>query len=344
MRRNLPRFRLAAFLGVTFLCVGAMGEPPAKIKPWLTSEQEWQRDTDKQIIALGKRGAFDDTHIFAPMVAHEKGAFQLWYCGSTGRVAERVFHMGLATSGDGRLFKKHADNPVYHYGDGKHSVLTPALLRNPDGTTLRENGRLRMWFSSTWFAGGNGLHTLHEATSADGLRWSLSSPSLLKHVYSPTVIKTGDTFQMWYTDVSVGQWQFRHATSRDGSKWTVTKEPILKIDQPWESKRLFYPHVIKLNGVYLMWYGSYWTSRGNTTALGLAASLDGKTWHKHPSNPVFTPDPERLWESHYTTSHCVMRLPDGSLRLWYASRKAPPFTNKYFAINTAVWKNPPHVR
>ena len=90
-----------------------------------------------------------------------------------------------------------------------------------------------------------------------------------------------------------------------------------------------------------MWYGSYWTGRRNTTALGLAASVDGETWHKHPRNPVFTPDPARPWESHYTTSHCVMRLPDGSLRLWYASRKAPPFNNKYFALNTAVWKNPP---
>ena len=30
-------------------------------------------------------------------------------------------------------------------------------------------------------------------------------------------------------------------------------------------------------------------------------------------------------------------MPDGSLRIWYASRKKPPFVNKYFAINTAVW-------
>jgi hypothetical protein len=35
-----------------------------------------------------------------------------------------------------------------------------------------------------------------------------------------------------------------------------------------------------------------------------------------------------------------MRLPDGSLRMWYASRKKPPFLNKYFAINTALWKTP----
>ena len=335
-------FGIAA--GVLAASISTAAEPPDKLKPWLTVKQEWRRDTEKQIIALGQHGEFDDTHIFAPMVAREKSGFWLWYCGSTGRVAERVFHLGLATSRDGRVFKKHADNPVYRFGDGKHSVLTPALLRNPDGSTLRENGNLRMWFSSTWFAGGNGLHTLRESTSADGLRWSQPSPPLLKHIYAPTVIKTGDLFQMWYTDVSVGQWQFRHATSRDGHKWQVTKEPILKIDQAWESKRLFYPQVIRLEGVYLMWYGSYWTERRSTTALGLAASVDGKTWHKHPRNLVFTPDPTRPWESHYTTSHCVMRLPDGSLRLWYASRKTPPFRNKYFAINTALWKKPPHVR
>jgi cephalosporin-C deacetylase-like acetyl esterase len=35
-----------------------------------------------------------------------------------------------------------------------------------------------------------------------------------------------------------------------------------------------------------------------------------------------------------------MRLPNGSLRIWYASRKKPPFRNKYFAINTAIWSNP----
>jgi hypothetical protein len=35
-----------------------------------------------------------------------------------------------------------------------------------------------------------------------------------------------------------------------------------------------------------------------------------------------------------------MRLPDGSFRYWYASRKAPPFENLYFAINTARWTGP----
>ena len=31
---------------------------------------------------------------------------------------------------------------------------------------------------------------------------------------------------------------------------------------------------------------------------------------------------------------------DGSLRIWYASRPAPPFVHKYYAIGTAHWKDP----
>jgi hypothetical protein len=115
---------------------------------------------------------------------------------------------------------------------------------------------------------------------------------------------------------------------------------VLGVDQQWESSRLFYPTVLVADDVFLMWYGSYWAERRQTTALGFAVSLDGLEWYKHPRNPVFRPDPNRSWESHYTTSQSVLRLPDGSWRMWYASRKAPPWTNKYFAINTARWSGP----
>lgn len=307
---------------------------------WLSADQQWVRDVDGPVIALGEAGQFDDTHIFAPVVAHEHERYLLWYCGSTGRVAERVFHLGLATSGDGRTFVKHANNPVYRFGDAKHSVLTPTLLRDGDGSALREEGRLRMWFAATWFEGGNGRHTLHEATGVDGVHWSPPSPPLLENVYAPSVLKDADGYRMWFVDVSGESWTVRHAASDDGRQWTITEEPCLLVDQPWETGRLFYPTVLRLDGVYLMWYGSYWTARPGTTALGFAVSADGLRWEKSPHNPVFRPDPDRPWESHYVTSQSILRLPDGSLRLWYASRKAPPHVNKYFAIGTAHWRGP----
>ncbi len=319
------------------LVVQSRAEPPNELEKWF-EPQAWQRDTDGPIVSLGEAGQFDDTHIFAPCVANTRDSFQLWYCGSRGTVAKRVFAMGLATSADGRKFFKFKSNPVFEFGDDRHSILTPTLLRNPDGTVLRDGGKLRMWFSSTWFEDPSGLHTLHETTSEDGIRWSAPFDVLLKNAYAPTIIKTGRFYQMWYTDVSADPWIMRHASSTDGRRWRVTSEPVLVVDQKWERSRLFYPTVLKIDDAYLMWYGSYSTARPNTTSIGFAASLDGLRWYKHPNNPVLVPDPDRTWESHYCTSQSVMRLPDGSLRIWYASRKKPPFVNKYFAINTAVWK------
>ncbi len=313
---------------------------PRELRPWLETPQAWQRDTDGPVLSLGKKGQFDDEHIFAPMVALQNGKFTLWHCGSTGTVAERVFQLGMSSSTDGRNFTRVTRNPVFRFGKDLKSVLTPTLLRNPDGSTLRDSGKLRMWFSSTDFTDKSGRHTLHEASSHDGVTWSKPSPVLLEGVYAPSIIKIGRRYQMWYADVSGKPWMIRQADSLDGIRWRVFPDPVIKLDQAWEKGNLFYPTVIKIDDAYLMWYGSYWSARANTTALGLAVSIDGLKWYKHPLNPVYRPVPTRPWESNYTTSQSIMRLPNGSLRIWYASRKKPPFRNKYFAINTAIWSNP----
>lgn len=302
-------------------------------------DQHWVRDIEGPVIALGEPGAFDDTHLFAPCVVEEKGVFSMYYCGSQKDVANRVFQMGLATSTDGLHFEKHPE-PVFDFGDGRHSILTPTLLRSTNGTVMREEGKLRLWFASTDFAANDGVHTLHESTSEDGIHWSAPSSAQFEGIYAPTILKEGGVYRMWYSDVSAEPWIVRHAKSLDGKTWEQTPLPCVVIDQPWEKGRLFYPAVIKHDGQFVMWYGSYWTARDNTTAIGVATSADGLNWTKSTINPVFTPDESRTWESHYTTSQSVLKLVDGSWRMWYASRKAPPFENKYFAIGTARWDGP----
>jgi predicted GH43/DUF377 family glycosyl hydrolase len=284
-------------------------------------------------VSLGAPGDFDDMHLFAPCVLAEGGRFALYYCGSRGAVEERVFRVGLAWSTDGRRFEKDPRSPVFDFGDGRHSVLTPALLREGDGRVLREGGRLRMWFSATTFPPGV-VHTLHETGSDDGIAWDPPSGAQLEGVYAPTVIRDGSRYLLWYTDVSADPWLFRHAWSADGRAWEVHPGPVLEVDQPWEHRRLFYPTVLKLDGRFLMWYGSYSGTDPLTTAIGFAESEDGIRWEKSNANPVFGPEPTNTWESHFTTSQSIVRLPDGALRMWYASRTKPPYVHKYFAIGT----------
>jgi predicted GH43/DUF377 family glycosyl hydrolase len=317
----------------------SMAQPPRELAKWL-GPQPWEKDVAGPIVSLGAAGDFDDMHIFAPAVIEEKGRFLLWYCGSRGTRGTRVFRLGLATSSDGKAFERHPKNPVLGFDDGIRSVLTPALLRQGDGSVIREDGKLRMWHSAANLAKG-GLHTLHETTSADGIHWAQPSPPLLDHVYCPSILKTERGYEMWYSDVSKRPWVIRHAVSGDGRAWKVTERQVLQLSQAWEAEIVVYPTVLKIDGVYLMWYGSYYSAvRRQTTAVGFAASVDGLHWHKHPQNPVLIPDSKRPWESNYVGSGCVSRLSDGSFRYWYASRKAPPFENLYFAINTARWPGP----
>lgn len=334
-RKTLRTFSWIAIAAAccTVQLLAAERQVPHELRGWL-EPQTWIRDCDQPVVQLGKPSQFDDMHLFAPYVVQDGNQFRMFYCGSRGKVEDRVFALGLATSRDGKTFEKFAGNPVYRFGDEKHSILTPSILRDGD--------QWRMWFAATDFKDASGLHTLHAATSADGVHWSEPSPALLTNVYAPSVIKTGRTYRMWFTRVGQKPWVICHATSQNGREWKVTPQPVLELDQPWEHERLFYTAVVRHEGAYLMWYGSYWKEAQPElkTALGLAVSLDGIQWYKHPANPVFRPDVTRSWESNYVTSHSVMRLSDGQWRIWYATRTNPPLTHKYFAIGTASWSGP----
>ena len=341
-------------VSLTDICATLLGfaglEPPHTPSPdrsshvpdldrWL-QPQAWERDAASPCVTLGPEGAFDDMHLFAPCVALEDGQFRLWYSGSRGDVRGRVFRLGLATSRDGVTFERRPESPVFEVGDGRHSVLTPSLLRGPEGQVVREDGRLRLWFANTDFPNLSGVHTLHETGSDDGLHWDPPSQIQLEAAYAPSVLRVDNEYRLWYTDVAQDPWCFRHGRSDDGRIWKVDAEPVLKVDQAWEQQRLFYPTVVAVDGGFVLYYGSYQSADPQKTALGVAVSEDGITWRKSPHNPVFGPDASRNWESHYTTSQTVMRLPDGSWRMWYASRPAPPFAHKYLAIGTARWEGP----
>jgi predicted GH43/DUF377 family glycosyl hydrolase len=314
-------------------------------RPWLVP-QHWVKQRSGPAIALGESGQFDDMHIFAPCVGKEGGHYYLWYPGSRGEVAQRVFRLGLATSKNAVEFKKIPQGPVLEFGDGQHSLVTPTVLRETDGSLIRENGKLRMWFSAQDLTRRGSETVLHEVTGTSPDRWNRPSPPLLENCYGPTVVKEDDGYRMWFADVSLQPWVIRHARSKDGKDWIVTKEPAITVDSRWKEKErlVHYPAVVKADSLYLMWYSSrYWWDEEvswHKTAINFAVSEDGVTWHKHPDNPVLRPDPALPWEACFNSSHCVVRMGDGTWRIWYGGRKEPPWVNQYFSICTATWRGP----
>lgn len=156
-----------------FFAGSVSGQQPPELAPWL-ADQTWHRDVDGPVLSLGSPGEFDDTHIFAPTVARENGKYLMWYCGSRGFAHdlsetrtrdERHFSLGLATSDDGRDFVRHA-GPILTLPTPRLSLLTPTILRDSKGNVLREQDKMRMWFTSAGMGGGQ-PHAIQQSISSD---------------------------------------------------------------------------------------------------------------------------------------------------------------------------------
>jgi sucrose-6-phosphate hydrolase SacC (GH32 family) len=347
MRNLACGFALAMVMVAVGLASASRGEVPEDVAKWL-GPQDWERDVDQPVLSLGKQGEFDDTHLLGPKVVKQGELYRMWYCGSQGYAYdvaptrerdERVYQLGLAESADGKAFTKLSE-PRLKLDEPRRSLLTPTFLQDIDGKLVKFQGKYWMWFCSATMGGGGRPHVVQAMTSDDGLQWSEPSHDLLTGAYCPAVIQDGDELRMWFTAPGPYPWVMKHARSSDGLNWTIDPEPVIQQTQAWEHLVFNYPVVHKIDDTYVMWYISYLTADKLKVAIGFAASDDGIHWHKHPDNPVLRPNEDRDWESHYVSSGSVLKMDDGSFRIWYFSRKAPPFKNLYYAVGTAKWAGP----
>src|SRR5262245_12527826 len=215
----------------------AAQSPDPDFAKWL-KPQDWKRDRDEPALSLGDKGCFDDQHIFAPHVVRMGDEYWMYYCGSQRCVDagtykgktkdpkqpeksdQRLFKLGLAKSKNGVTFTRHSADPVFSFGDDVHSVVTAAILKNPDGSVRREDGEMRLYLAAIDFPRGTYKHDLYQTTSADGVRWA--KPTLvMENAYAPCVIKEGDKYRMWYTCIDKHPWHTKYAESSDGARWTV---------------------------------------------------------------------------------------------------------------------------
>jgi hypothetical protein len=103
---------------------------------------------------------------------------------------------------------------VFEFGDGITSVVTAVLLCHTDGTPIREDGKLRVWFTGAELTKPGGKHVLYDATAPLSIAGANLRHLSFKIATRRTVIKEGSKYRMWYTDVSVRPWKFRHAGAR----------------------------------------------------------------------------------------------------------------------------------
>jgi predicted GH43/DUF377 family glycosyl hydrolase len=99
------------------------------------------------------------------------------------------------------------------------------------------------------------------------------------------------------------------------TNWTkALSNPVLDLGPPgsWDDYSIQWPSVIKRNGTYEMWYAGHDSINWR---IGLATSIDGLTWTKHPDNPVLQLGPLG-WDNSNVFAPCV--LWNGSMyEMWY---------------------------
>jgi hypothetical protein len=152
----------------------------------------------------------------------------------------------------------------------------------------------------------------------------------------PTVDFDGTLFRMWFAatpQLAPGESPYLYrssiglATSRDGLNWTIENEgrPVFAQGPPgsFDSLAVSHPSVLRVNGVYMMWYGgadgTYAPTGVRVERLGLATSSDGIHWtRQHDGRPVLDIGPDQSVDSIQATGAAIIKDPAG-FRMWYGA-------------------------
>ena len=187
------------------------------------------------------------------------------------------------------MFKKYEGNPIF--GNSETGTLFDVFV------TAQTGGKLRMDVST------RKNNSLSVSFSDVGIKWSEPQATLEPDestgwenlVNRNCVLKTGDTYKMWYTGQAHGSSCIGFAESGDGFSFRrVSSDPVLSPEAPFEGESVMNPCVLYENGVYRMWYSAGETYEPNV--LCYAESKDGIHFTKSSLNPVLTNAPENEYE------------------------------------------------
>ncbi len=131
----------------------------------------WTKDANNPVLDLGSTGSWDDALLASCSIFFDDTTFNMWYTGGDG---SENFKIGYATSPDGIIWSKYANNPVLS-GGSSGSWDRP---RVQDPRVIFIDSTYYMWYS------GGGFFTwqIGYATSPDGVSWTKYGPPVLTDI------------------------------------------------------------------------------------------------------------------------------------------------------------------
>jgi predicted GH43/DUF377 family glycosyl hydrolase len=250
-------------------------------------------------------GDWDGSQVLKPAVISDGTEFKMWFDGIDLLGAREV---GLAASTDGISWTKSLANPVL---TGTVGAWDEMGEHSP--FVLKEGGTYKMWYE-----GSNGsVRQLGYATSTNGIDWTkyAGSPVLeagpegydQQTAGHGSVLNDGGTYKLWYHAIGDQGPIIAYATSADGLSWTKEGPALFPEGGNWDEFGLWGPSVLKLDGMYWMWYSA--AGPQGPPAIGVVTSTNGITWTRFLDTPVVT-ETAAIGDPHVITE-------GGKLRMWY---------------------------
>ena len=133
---------------------------------------------------------------------------------------------------------------------------------------------------------------------------------------TPTVIREGSSYRMWYSGGAGGAQRIIHAESPDGIHWSHFRL-VLNLNASltgYDTSRSYTPVVRKEGSIYRMWYSGF---DGTNVRVLHAESADGYTW----TNFSLALDRNSLGAG-LDDAHAFSADVGGSYRIWYTAVNA----------------------
>ena len=256
----------------------------------------------------GATSELESVRAFGPSVVEEDdGTLRMWYSGhdgSTSRILEAVQRPG------GPWERRGVSIDVGLAGESDaYGVESPSVAFTPGGYLMA-------------YAGSDGADTrLHMAASSDGRLWKPLGTFMQREeadavgATHPCLVVTSQRWWLFYSGYD-GSENGRRASilaavSDSGASWDRLG-PVLEPDR--DELAVFEPWVITSQRRFSLFYVS---DDGRRTSIQMATSADGLSWDRRG---IILPGSGNDVDALEERSPCVLRLSDGTLRLWFASR------------------------